>query len=53
MKKKKYSRVVQLVERLTVNQDAERNRRFESCLASSTLVHLEVGKNEEVSRHLA
>ena len=42
-----------VVERLTVNQDAERNRRFESCLASSTLVHLEVGKNEEVSRHLA
>ena len=38
-----------VVERLTVNQDAERNRRFESCLASCTLVHLEVDKNKEVS----
>ena len=42
-----------VVECLIVNQDAERNRRFESCLASSTLVHLEVDKDEEVSRYLA
>lgn len=42
-----------VVECLIVNQDAERNRRFESCLASCTLVHLEVVKDEEVSRYLA
>ena len=31
-----------VVERLTVNQDAERNRRFESCLASSGLERAEL-----------